>query len=33
LAGKFIEHAIDREAQDRLFDEAMAQLEETAWLN
>ncbi|MGI5935872.1 MAG: ATP synthase F0 subunit B [Oscillospiraceae bacterium] len=33
LAEKFVEHAIDRETQDRLFEEAVAQLEEAAWLS
>ena len=31
VAEKFVAHAIDPSVQDRLFDEAMAELEETAW--
>ena len=33
MAGKFVEHSIDAETQDRLFDETMAQLEEARWLS
>jgi len=31
MAEKFVAHAIDQETQDRLFDEAMAELEGIAW--
>lgn len=31
LAEKIVQHAMDRETQDRLFEEAMAQLEEARW--
>ena len=33
MAGKFVEQTIDREAQDKLFNQTMAQLEEAQWPN
>jgi F-type H+-transporting ATPase subunit b len=33
MAGKFVAQNIDSATQDRLFDETMAQLEETKWLS
>ncbi|MGI6161243.1 MAG: hypothetical protein ACOYJD_04355 [Christensenellales bacterium] len=33
MAGKFVEKTIDSDTQDRLFDEAIAELEESAWLS
>jgi len=31
MSAKFVARAIDRDAQDKLFDETMAELEEMAW--
>ena len=31
MASKIVSHVIDREAQDRLFDEALRELEDAAW--
>ncbi len=33
MAEKFIEQSMNRDTQNKLFDEAVAQLEETPWLN
>ncbi|MGI6169080.1 MAG: hypothetical protein ACOYI4_05090 [Christensenellales bacterium] len=33
MARKFVQHTIDQDTQDRLYDETMAELEETTWLN
>ncbi len=33
MAEKFVAHAMDRSDQDRMFDEAMAQMEEATWPN
>lgn len=33
MAAKFVEHTIDSDTQDKLFDETMAELEEARWLN
>jgi len=33
LAGKFISHAIDDDTKNRLFDETIASLEDSAWKN
>jgi F-type H+-transporting ATPase subunit b len=31
LASKFVEHSIDEKAQDKLFDEAITELERATW--
>jgi hypothetical protein len=31
MAGKFVTHTIDKDVQDRMFNEAVAELEDTSW--
>jgi len=33
IASKFVQHTIDKETQDRMFEETIAELEETTWLS
>ena len=33
MAGKFVTHAIDKDVQDRMFNETVAELEDSSWPN
>jgi len=33
IAGKFVAHSMDKDTQDRMFNDTIAELEESGWLN